>query len=142
MEEWVKRRFVLFATIPLLAIVLASSSVQRGRAALPGTANPEDSAIVVYVFTDPYFAVGYPLPPGWNPGPQPPRPSYAGYYVLNTLEPEHTKASILIAAQDVFFTNQSLDNAIDVTKKLAQDVSDADHTMPEPYRVTIAGHTF
>lgn len=56
------------------------------------------------VYANPYFAVRYPLPAGWKDGPEPPRRSYDGYYVLDTpVPPEDVKATILIAAQDSFF---------------------------------------
>lgn len=128
----------------MLAVAsLSGIGVPRGLAFDPGSADPEDGTLVDGVYTNPYFALRYPLPPGWKAGAQPPRPSYAGYYVLSTPAPAaEAKATVLVAAQDVFFAVKPIADAMAMAKDLADSLSEADRATLEPSVVTIAGHSF
>jgi hypothetical protein len=57
--------------------------------------------------------------PAGAEGPRAPRPSHAGYYVLNTpTPPKDAKATILIAAQDNSFATSPIANAPEIVKDL------------------------
>ena len=69
--------------LSLLSIALICGVAgQPLRAADPRTADPEQGAVIDGAYVNAYFGLRYPLPPGWKAGPQPPRPSAGGYYVL------------------------------------------------------------
>jgi Gram-negative bacterial TonB protein C-terminal len=109
----------------------------------PADFDPEQGAVVDGVYVNPYFGVRYPLPAGWKPGPQPARASYGGYYVLSTpAPPEDIKPTILIAAQDTFFTDEPIADAEVTLANLARSVRQDDTVKDEISSKTIAGHTF
>ena len=92
---------------------------------------------------EPYFGLRYPLPLGWKAGSQPPRPSYAGYYVLSTPSaPQGTKATILIAAQFTFFAIPPIADAGAMLLGFARSVSGGQSSPAEPEAVTITGLAF
>jgi hypothetical protein len=114
-------------------------AVQCAGAADPWSASPEDRTLVDGVYTNPYFILTYPLPPGWK--------SASAFlyrlYVLSTPAPaEGTKATILIAAQDAFSAGKSVDDAMGMAKNLAHNVSEPDRAAPQPSMATIAGNSF
>jgi hypothetical protein len=126
-----------------LSIALAAAVAAAAGAVAPGTigANPDDGIVGNAVYSDPYFALRYPLPAGWTAGPQPPRPSFSGYYVLDTPSPPpNAKATILIAAQDEFFAGQPSAEAS--VRDLAQSFAGPGHAIAKPTSITIAGHAF
>jgi len=139
----VRRGLLLISPFLFLTLALASLPVRCVRSAEPGVFDPEAGAVVDGVYINRYFGVHYPLPQGWKEGPQPARPSYAGYYVLSTPAPaEDARASILIAAQDVFFATLPITDASAMAKKLAHDAPESDHATGGPSGVTIAGRSF
>jgi hypothetical protein len=70
--------------------------------------HPEDGKVLGGIYVNDYFDLSYPLPEGWVEGLQGPDPSDAGYYVLSSLVPQSEfNASIMIAAQDMFFASKS-----------------------------------
>src|ERR1700691_1989420 len=85
-------------------VCLAGGVAGHLSAASPGMRHPDDGAIANGVYTNEYFNLSYPLPPGWAEGIAGPGPSQSGYYVLGTFVPvgEFT-GTILLAAQDMFF---------------------------------------
>jgi len=108
---------------------------------------PEGGGVSHGVFADPYFGLRYPLPPGWAQKYAGPPPSDSGYYVLAQIGPANGQdgegqGSILIAAQDLFFTPVPASNALELIdfnkEKLSQDYKV--ERGPEP--VAIAGRTF
>jgi hypothetical protein len=129
----------------LLSIVLACGvAVQPARAADRANADPEQGAVTGDAYVNPYFGLRYPLPPGWTAGPQPPRPSAAGYYVLSTpVPPPDVKATVLIAAQDKFFATPPIADAGEMTRSLVRSISAAGVSPAvEAGAMTIAGHRF
>jgi hypothetical protein len=121
----------------------AGTAWQCAAAAELGSANPEDGSMIASVYENRYFAFRYPLPPGWTEGPQAPRPSTAGYYVLSTpTPPETAKATILLAAQDMFFAAGPIANAHELVNNLARSASEEDGTTLDASEVTIAGRPF
>jgi hypothetical protein len=120
-------------------ILMLPTSQALGQSA---SADPENGEFVDGIYTSRYFGLRYPLPEGWTPGPQPPPPSYTGYYVLATpAAPERVKATILIAAQDEFFADEASPDPSKFVQDLEQSVLGRSHTtMPTP--ATVAGHAF
>lgn len=71
---------------------------------------PEGARVTQGVFSDPYFGLTYALPSGWTEKYKGPPPSDSGRYVLAQFSPLDTfrgpaRGSILITAQDLFFTS-------------------------------------
>jgi hypothetical protein len=104
---------------------------------------PEDGVVVNGRYANKYFDVSYPLPQGWTTGLPGPEPSETGYYVLSSLVPtdEH-KATILIAAQDMFFAQKPFSNVAAAASDFREAMADVAGMAidQEPVEVTIAGH--
>src|SRR5215470_2673472 len=80
---------------------------------------PEGGAVTHGVFRDPYFAMTYAIPPDWTEKYKGPPPSDTGRYVLTELGPTDTfkgsaRGSILIGAQDMFFTPAPARNTVEL----------------------------
>jgi len=108
---------------------------------------PEGGNLAHDVFSDPYFGMTLPLPQDWAEKYKGPPPSDSGRYVLAQLSPADTyqgpaRGSILITAQDMFFTPLPARNAaqwIDYTKDHLQ----ADYRVETtPTQVKIADRSF
>jgi len=104
---------------------------------------PEAAALTNNVFTDQYFGITYPLPPGWIQKFTPPPPSETGSYVLAELTRSassqfgeshgpkgDTGGSIMFTAQDMFFTPLPAANA-------RQFVNYSRNHLPEYYQVEL-----
>ncbi|HEX7289104.1 MAG TPA: hypothetical protein VF532_23170 [Candidatus Angelobacter sp.] len=104
---------------------------------------PEGGALTNNVFTDQYFGITYPLPPGWIQKFGPPPPSNTGRYVLAQLgrsgsfqlgQSDSSKGeatgSIMFTAQDMFFTPLPAANA-------RQFVNYSKNHLPEYYQVEL-----
>jgi hypothetical protein len=108
---------------------------------------PEDGNVVKGVFTDPYFGMTYTLPLDWIQEYEGPPPSENGRYVLAQIEPPDTgkkpvPGSMLITAQDMFFTPLPAANAQELTYYI-KDHLQADYRVEEPLtQANIAGHVF
>ena len=108
---------------------------------------PEGGSIANNIYTNPYFALTYALPPGWIQQYSGPPPSDSGYYVLAQIKPADTskktaQGSILISAQDLFFTPTPAKNALEMINYSKNNLS-ADYKVERaPAEVTIAGHPF
>jgi len=107
-------------------------------------ADPEDGTFVQSVYTNPYFALAYPLPTGWKEGLAGPPPSNGGYYVLDTPEPGEAKGSILIAAQDQFFATKPITGAMAMLEDLRRSAGQTPGLTADtaPQQVEIAGRRF
>ncbi|MGH9568442.1 MAG: energy transducer TonB [Candidatus Angelobacter sp.] len=108
---------------------------------------PEDGNMAQNFYTNSYFGMSYPLPPGFTQKYAGPPPSDSGYYVLTEIEPSRQfkaagAGTILISAQDLFFTRtpaRSTLELIDFKKsKLGADYK-VEHG---PAEVKIANHSF
>jgi hypothetical protein len=137
------RVWPLRLSLSSIALVCAVAG-QPLRAANFETANPEQGAVIDGAYVNAYFGLRYTMPPGWKAGPQPPPPSAGGYYVLGTpMPPPGAKATILIAAQDTFFAMPPLADAGEMTRNLAQSVSNgSENAAAMRGAATIAGHSF
>jgi len=111
------------------------------------TPPPEGGRVANNVYTNPYFGLTYTLSPGWTEKFTGPPPSDSGYYVLAQLRPADTfkattRGSILIAAQDLFFTLTPAGNALELVN-FSKDKLSADYKVEQaPTLVTISGHSF
>jgi hypothetical protein len=108
---------------------------------------PEGGRVTNNVYRNEYFGVVYPLPPDWAEKYSGPPPSDSGYYVLAQIQSADTfrgtsRGSILIAAQDLFFTLTPTSNArehINYTK----DHLSADYRVEQPpTEIRLANHSF
>src|ERR1700738_4248002 len=77
---------------------------------------PEGEKVSNGFYSNPYFGLDYALSPDWTRKYDGPPPSDSGYYVLAQIQPADTfkwtiRGSILIAAQDLFFTFTPARNA-------------------------------
>jgi hypothetical protein len=108
---------------------------------------PEDGRATNNVYSNRYFGITYPFPPDWTEKYKGPPPSDSGGYVLAQLTPEDTfkgpaRGSILITAQDVFFTPLPAANALELIR-YEKDHLQADYKVELPPRQSqIAGHSF
>ncbi len=86
--------------------------------------NPEDGNVANGSYTNKYFGLTYPLPQGWKAGEAGPVPSQSAYYVLATLIPSSEQnATILVAAQDMFFAASERGDVADGAQDFQQAVS-------------------
>jgi hypothetical protein len=108
---------------------------------------PEGSTFTNNVFSNRYFAMSYTLPPGWAKNYDGPPPSDTGRYVLAQIKmggPDKgsSRGSILITADDMFFTPLPANNALQLVN-YTKDNLQADYKLEEPPTSTkIAGRPF
>ncbi len=108
---------------------------------------PEGGAISNDVLKNGYFGITYPLPSGWTQQYEGPPPSDRGRYVLAQLRPAdatpgHTRGTILITAEDLFFTPLPANNALQLIN-YEKDTLQAEYKIEEPPTPTrIAGRPF
>jgi hypothetical protein len=102
---------------------------------------PEDGKVQGGIYVNDYFDLSFPLPGGWIEGDPGPDPSDAGYYVLSSLIPKsELNATILIAAQDMFFAHGSHGDMAEEVQAFRQMVSEIDGMTidREPAEVKVA----
>jgi hypothetical protein len=102
---------------------------------------PEDGKLLRGAYVNDYFDLSYPLLEGWIEGEPGPDPSDAGYYVLSSLIPKsELSATILIAAQDMFFASKSYGNVAEMVRDFRQAMSEVDGMTidREPTEVKVA----
>jgi hypothetical protein len=107
---------------------------------------PEESRVINGVLGDPYFGIEFILPSGWAKGYDGPPPSDTARYILTHLRvaDSHTggTGSILISAQDMFFTPLPATNALQLVNYM-KDTLQGDYNLEEPLTSTkIAGRPF
>jgi hypothetical protein len=107
---------------------------------------PEESRVTNGVLSDPYFGIKFILPSGWVKGYDGPPPSDTARYILTHLRVagSHTPGtgSILISAQDMFFTPLPATNALQLLNYL-KDTLQEDYKVEEPLTpAKIAGRPF
>lgn len=103
---------------------------------------PEAATVGQSVFNDPYFGISYALPGDWTQEYEGPPPSENGRYVLAQIGPPETKtgpnsASMLITAEDMFFTPLPATNASELIA-YTKDHLQADYkveTAPTPIKI-------
>ena len=108
---------------------------------------PEDGNVTNNVFRDPYFGMSYALPKDWTEKYKGPPPSESGRYVLAQISPRDAfkgpaRGSILITADDMFFTTLPATNALEVVN-YSKDNLQADYKLELPPTPTkISGRPF
>jgi hypothetical protein len=110
---------------------------------------PEGGSVSNNVFRDAYFGMTYALPKDWEEKYKGPPPSDSGRYVLAQIRPADTfkgpaRGSILITADDLFFTTQPVTNALELVK-YAKDNLQADYKVemaPTPTKLGTHPFTF
>jgi hypothetical protein len=108
---------------------------------------PEGGRVTNSVYSNPYFRLTYGLSPGWTEKYSGPPPSDNGYYVLAQIRPADSfkgtsHGSILIAAQDLFFTLTPATNALELIN-YSKDKLNTDYRVEQPPTlVRIADHSF
>jgi Gram-negative bacterial TonB protein C-terminal len=108
---------------------------------------PEGGSVTNNVFRNQYFGMTYALPPDWTQEYDGPPPSDSGLYVLAQVQPadtykEPTRGTILITAQDMFFTPLPVTNALQLID-YRKDHLQADYKVEMPPAQTkIADRSF
>jgi hypothetical protein len=108
---------------------------------------PEGGRVANNAFSSQYFGLTYTLSPDWIQKYVGPPPSDSGYYVLAQIRPADTikgtsRGSILIAAQDLFFTLTSASNALELINYDKESLN-ADYKVEQPPTlVRVANHSF
>lgn len=108
---------------------------------------PDGGKVTNNVYSNSYFRLTYGLSPDWTEKYSGPPPSDSGYYVLAQIRPADTfkgisRGSILIAAQDLFFTLSPAGNALEMINYSKENLS-ADYKVEQPPTlVRVANHSF
>lgn len=161
------RRWKLLGLCGILFFGVATAEAQQGEDAQPKklptneilvkgpwssasdsvTSLPEGGSLADGGYTNQYFGITYAPPPGWIQKYSGPPPSSSGYYVLAQIGPSDAATgpgwgSILVAAQDLFFTLTPAANAPELIEH-AKDNLSADYKVDRaPTTVSIADHPF
>jgi hypothetical protein len=107
--------------------------------------NPAAASVANGAYTNAYFGLRYALPQDWVEGDEGPAPSETGYYVLGTFAPKGaTTATVLIAAQDMFFAARPFSDADAMASAFSRTIAaTAGMTVNRgPSERAIAGHRF
>jgi hypothetical protein len=108
---------------------------------------PEGGSVANNIYSNQYFGVNYTLPPDWEEKYKGPPPSDSGRYVLVQLRPADTfkgpaRGTILVTAQDMFFTPFPAVNALDLVN-YSKNHLQADYKVElPPTPTTVGGRPF
>jgi hypothetical protein len=108
---------------------------------------PEGGRVANNVYRNEYFGLSYALPPDWAEKYTGPPPSDSGYYTLAQIRPADTSTgtthgSILIAAQDLFFTPTPAANALELINSVKDSLTEDFRVEQSPTLARIASHSF
>jgi hypothetical protein len=108
---------------------------------------PEGGKVADDAYRNRYFGLTYTLPPDWMEKYAGPPPSDSGYYVLAQLRPADafkgtSRGTILIAAQDSFFTLTPAKNAMELANFSNNNLNSVYKVEKPPTEVRIANHSF
>lgn len=111
------------------------------------TAVPEGGNVTNNVYSNPYFRLRYTLSSGWTQNYSGPPPSDSGYYVLAQIRPAQASAqsargSILITAQDLFFTLTPSTNAVELIQYTNDTLEPEYKVELPPTGIQFAHHSF
>lgn len=126
-------------------VILVNGAVSA--ASDSSTPVPESGTIKERIYSNRYFGMSYPLPPGFSEKYLGPPPSDSGYYVLTQIEPSKEfqaagAGAILVSAQDLFFSATPAVDAAELIRFKRAKLS-ADYKVErQPTEVRIAGHSF
>lgn len=104
------------AKVPQGVILVKGAWSSASDSSMP---DPESGSVVGDTFRDRYFGLSYQVPKDWIEKYKGPPPSDSGRYVLLQLRPADTfegpaRGSILLTAQDMFFTTGPAGNALEL----------------------------
>jgi hypothetical protein len=137
---------ISFAPIVVLcaaSLVFFASFAAAATELSSGYPVPEGGAIKNGVYANEYFGLRYPLPANWTEDLSGPEPSVSGYYSLVALKPAGTlAATILIAAQDNFFSQEPADSATEFLTQMKQHLDPSLSAPAAPSELKIAGRSF
>jgi hypothetical protein len=141
------RRFLLLLGVGVAISLVSGLGWRYGAVMLHGTvvSLPEDGKVLGGAYVNDYFDVSYPLPDGWTEGLPGPDPSDSGYYVLSSLNPQsELNATVLIAAQDMFFAAKPHGDVAEMVRDFRQAMSEVDGMTidREPTEVKVADRVF
>jgi hypothetical protein len=139
-----KLRYVAAFLCLASAVAWCASAAAAAAAAAP-MPNPDDSRVADGVFTNSYFNLSYPLPPGWAEDLAGPPPSISGYYVLATFIPGgELTGTIMVAAQDIFFAAKPLDDLMAMAGEFGRSISQVEGMTIDrvPSELRMAGRVF
>jgi hypothetical protein len=113
----------------------------------PSTPVPESGGIVDGVYTNSYFGISFAFGSDWFQKHEGPPPSESGSYVLAQLRPSEAfkgsaKGTILIAAQDLFFSLVPAADAMQLVTYTKNSLQPEFKVERQPSEVTIANHSF
>src|SRR5437870_7110244 len=108
---------------------------------------PEGGRLADGVYKNQYFGLTYALPTDWTEKYTGPPPSDSGYYVLAQIRPAETfkgtsRGTILITAQDLFFTLTPAGNALELINYTKDNLNTEYKVEQPPTLVRIASHSF
>jgi hypothetical protein len=108
---------------------------------------PEGGGVVGRAYSNAYFGLTYPLRADWIEKYKGPPPSDTGYYVLAQIRPSDTykgttRASVLITAQDLFFTTTAAANAMELISAMQSSLKVDYVTEQPPTLVRMADRSF
>lgn len=108
---------------------------------------PESGSVANGVFRNQYFGMTYTLPPNWTQKYEGPPPSESGRYALAQLGPADTykgsaRGSILITADDLFFTPLPATNALELVNYSREHLPSQYKLELPPTDMKIAGQSF
>ncbi len=105
---------------------------------------PEGGSLADHIYSNSYFGLTYTLVPGWTQKNYGPPPSDTGYYVLVQITPADpsTRASLLITAQDLFFTPTPAANVFELIDSSKRNLEAYYQVERPPTPVGIAHHSF
>jgi hypothetical protein len=108
---------------------------------------PEAASVARGVFSDPYFGISYQLPGDWIEEYKGPPPSESGRYVLAQVGPPETEdgptaASMLVTAQDLFFTPLPATNARELTAYTKDHLQEDYKVENAPTLINVADRSF
>src|SRR5262245_45036141 len=112
--------------LAVLACLAGALVVSRSAAVAPLPNDPPDGKVVESRYTHEYFKISYPLPADWSEDREGPPPSYSGYYVLTALKGSERAGTMVIAAQDQFFANESLGRPMEMIERIRRKMSETD----------------
>jgi hypothetical protein len=126
-------------------VALAGGLAYQIAFALVPMPRPNEGTVANEIYTNKYFHLSYPVPPGWTGRAGGPKPSFSANYVLTTLAPiDGPTGTVMIAAQDTFFVPKALREVMPAAHELGRAMAEVPGMTidRQPEEVTISGRPF
>jgi hypothetical protein len=128
----------------MLACLVTTWMWQLGSAASAAEPRPcpDDGVVANGVYANEYFDLSYPLPSGWAEDVAGAAPSTSGYYVLAAAKPAGAlTGTVMIAAQDAFFTDTALDDVRMAAREFTHSIAEIPGmTIDQPPAEVVIAH--